>query len=86
VVQDSAGNFYGTTRFGGAPDKGSVFKLTPAGALSTLVEFVDDGVTNRGRAPQADLVRGSDGNFYGTTAEGGASGFGTVFKVTPAAR
>src|SRR5207253_1437217 len=36
-----------------------------------------------GATPYATLVQASDGNFYGTTAYGGASGAGTVFKITP---
>ena len=47
--------------------------------LTTLTSFTG---TN-GADPQSSLVRGTDGNFYGTTYEGGASGFGTVFKITP---
>ncbi|MHA3771208.1 DUF7453 family protein [Verrucomicrobiota bacterium sgz303538] len=38
---------------------------------------------NEGSKPNGALVRGSDGNFYGTTESGGASGYGTVFKMTP---
>src|SRR5262245_52340967 len=37
-----------------------------------------------GRYPSAGLILASDGNFYGTTLEGGANGVGTVFRVTPA--
>lgn len=37
-----------------------------------------------GRYPSAGLILASDGNFYGTTYEGGANGFGAVFKMTPA--
>ena len=59
---------------------GTVFKMTPAGALTTLVSF---NLAN-GYNPSAGLVQGSDGNFYGTTAGGGAGGGGTVFKMTPA--
>jgi len=84
LVQGSDGNFYGTTGGGGANGYGTVFKMTPAGALTTLVNFTDDGATNKGAEPRAGLVLGSDGNFYGTTQGGGASGFGTVFKMTPA--
>ena len=36
-----------------------------------------------GYDPLAPLVQGVDGNFYGTTAFGGAMGFGTAFKVSP---
>ena len=83
LVQGGDGNFYGTTRYGGANGKGTVFKMTAAGLLTTLVEFTDDGATNKGRDPIARLVQGSDGNFYGTTAGDNGSNAGTVFKMTP---
>lgn len=90
LVQGSDGNFYGTTSDGGAFCYGTVFKMTATGVLTTLVEFTHNGATNRGSKPLAGLVEGSDGNFYGTTSEGGplpfGSGDGTVFKVTPAGR
>jgi len=57
-----------------------VFHMTPAGTLTTLVSFIGAD----GNSPQAALVQGSDGNFYGTTEYGGANGLGTVFQVTPA--
>jgi len=88
LVQGSDGNFYGTTRNGGAgsynprarfPSYGTVFKVTPDGSLTTLVFF---GLTN-GCCPQAGLIQGSDGNFYGITSGGGNGGRGGVFKVTP---
>jgi uncharacterized repeat protein (TIGR03803 family) len=61
-----------------------IFKITPSGTLTTLHSF--DGTD--GDLPQAALVQGTDGNFYGTTNEGGPSGAcnggcGTVFKITP---
>ena len=52
--------------------------MTTDGVLTTLVSF---NGTN-GAHPLAGLVLGSDGNFYGTTANGGSSDYGTVFKVT----
>src|SRR4030095_444709 len=82
LVQGSDGSFYGTTRFGGA-NFGTVFKMTPSGVLTTLVEFTFHGTSNKGSVPSAGLVQGSDGNFYGTTLGGGANNFGTVFKMTP---
>ena len=82
LVQGSDSNFYGTTSSGGAYNLGTVFKITPDGVLSTLVEFND--VTQKGRAPLSVLVQGGDGSLYGTTQLGGAYGSGTVFKVTPA--
>jgi uncharacterized repeat protein (TIGR03803 family) len=85
LVQGTDGNFYGTTIAGGAhPDYGTVFKMTAGGVVTTLHSF--DG--SDGASPQAGLVQGTDGNFYGTTAVGGANnscpnGCGTVFKITP---
>jgi uncharacterized repeat protein (TIGR03803 family) len=82
LVQGSDGNLYGTTAAGGAHYKGTVFKVTSMGVLTTLHSFGD--ASGDGLGPTAGLVQGSDGNFYGTTASGGASFQGTVFKITPA--
>ena len=80
LVEGSDGNFYGTTQGGGSSQDGTVFKMTPAGVLSTLISF--NGAN--GDEPMASLVQGSDGNFYGTTFLGGSGGEGTVFMMTPA--
>jgi len=81
LVQGSDGNFYGTTAYGGTNgNNGTVFQMTPAGALTMLVSF--NGAN--GSYPTAGLVQGSDGNFYGTTLLGGANNRGTAFKVTSA--
>jgi uncharacterized repeat protein (TIGR03803 family) len=84
LVQGSDGNFYGTTTAGGSNNKGTVFKVTPAGTLTVLYSF--GSLTNNadGYTPYSGLIQGSDGNFYGTTSDGGPNGGGTVFKVTPA--
>jgi uncharacterized repeat protein (TIGR03803 family) len=58
--------------------------MTPAGVLTTLVEFDGNGPGAKGKQPEAGLAQGSDGNFYGTTFGGGATDQGTVFKMTPA--
>jgi len=85
LVPGSDGNFYGTTMKGGADinGTGTVFKITPGGALTTLSNFCSQ--PGCGYAPVAGLVQGNDGNFYGTTEYGfGEPGtFGTVFKITP---
>ena len=81
VIQGSDGNFYGTTYQGGASGYGTVFKLTPSGAETVLHTFAGSG--GDGAYPEAGLTEGSDGNFYGNTLQGGASGLGTVFKLTP---
>ena len=83
LVRGSDGNFYGSTRAGGADNHGTIFKLSPAGVLTTLVEFTNDGPSDRGAAPEGALVEGSDGNLYGTTSLGGAENRGTIFKMTP---
>jgi len=79
LVQGTDGNFYGTTTAGGAHFQGTVFQITPAGTITVLHSF--SGYPTEGAAPTAGLVRGSDGNFYGTTASGGAHYQGTVFKI-----
>jgi uncharacterized repeat protein (TIGR03803 family) len=84
LIQGSDGNFYGTTFYGGINGDGTVFKVTPSGVLTTLVNFTGTSGSNVGANPQAGLIQGSDGNFYGTTFGGGTSGFGTVFRMTAA--
>jgi uncharacterized repeat protein (TIGR03803 family) len=79
LVQGSDGNLYGATKYGGQAGVGTVFKMTPAGALTTLHSFA--GSPTDGSEPYAGLVLGTDGNFYGTTEAGGANGYGTVFKI-----
>jgi uncharacterized repeat protein (TIGR03803 family) len=87
LVQAPDGNFYGTTTSGGALNNGgTVFKITPAGKLTTLYNFCSQANCPDGDQPLAPLVQGSDGNFYSTTYSGGAYGFGTVFKITTAGK
>lgn len=79
LIQGSDGNFYGTS-FSGGSGMGTVFKMTPAGVVTILVDFTGPN----GSEPLAALVLGIDGNFHGTTSSGGSDSRGTVFKVTPA--
>ena len=79
-MEDPAGNFYGTTTAGGDYNNGCVFRMTPAGLISTLYSFRGG---SDGGYPAAALLLGSDGNFYGTTAYGGDYGDGTLFRMTP---
>jgi uncharacterized repeat protein (TIGR03803 family) len=89
LARGSDGQFYGTTASGGEYGDGTVFRITPEGALTTLVSFNYRWPPDHGPAqPEAALVEGSDGSFYGTTPFGGGgnpigSDAGTVFKVTP---
>jgi uncharacterized repeat protein (TIGR03803 family) len=82
VSRDAAGNLYGTTQLGGSPQlqAGTVFKLDTSGKLTALHTFTGGA---DGSNPFAGVIRDSAGNLYGTTAGGGDSGFGTVFKITP---
>ncbi len=83
LVQATDGNFYGTTTAGGLHIMGTVFKMTPAGALTDLYNFCTQSACTDGATPYAPLVQGSDGVLYGTTTQGGNSNYvGTVFKIT----
>jgi uncharacterized repeat protein (TIGR03803 family) len=75
------GNFYGTALGGGANRFGGVFKITPGGKLTVLYSFKG---TPDGETPKGMIIQASDGNFYGTTEAGGADGFGSIYKMTPA--
>jgi uncharacterized repeat protein (TIGR03803 family) len=79
LIQASDGLFYGTTGEGGTNGGwGTIFRMTADGTLSTLYSFAYDD----GAYPGAGLFQATDGNLYGTTAEGGLGGQGTVFRVT----
>jgi uncharacterized repeat protein (TIGR03803 family) len=75
----SGGAFYGTTFSGGQFGRGTVFRVTSAGAVTVLYSFAGTD----GDLPSAPLIEGSDGNFYGTTSSGGSNGGGRVFRITP---
>jgi uncharacterized repeat protein (TIGR03803 family) len=81
LIQASDGNFYGTTDGGGTNGDGTVFRISPVGAYTSLYSFV--GYPSDGSYPQAGLVQGSDSNFYATTKEGGMNSRGTIFRITP---
>jgi uncharacterized repeat protein (TIGR03803 family) len=93
LVQAANGNFYGTTVQGGANCSvvgcGTVFKMTPAGKLTTLYSFCSQTGCTDGVGPIGGLVQATDGNFYGTTSQGGVIGScgnygcGTIFRITP---
>lgn len=84
LVEGTDGHFYGMTRLGGAQNFGTIFKMTSAGVLTTLVEFTNKGAPNKGAEPEGSLFQAADDNFYGMTNKGGASDRGTVFRMTPA--
>ena len=78
------GNFYGTTSDGGDSGAGTLFKVTPQGILKVLFNFDPVPFNTTGSAPFGPLVQASNGNFYGTTFQGGSMGGGVVYKATPA--
>ena len=91
LVQGFSGNLYGITPTGGSTigtsdcpfGCGTIFKLTPSGALSTLYNFCSPTSCPDGELPYGGLVLAANGNLYGATAGGGVNGYGTVFEITP---
>jgi uncharacterized repeat protein (TIGR03803 family) len=81
VIHDAAGNFYGTTFFGGLYGYGTVFKLDRTGHETVLYNFTNQ---QDGSNPWGGLVQDEKGNLYGTANHGGSYGVGTVFKLDPA--
>jgi uncharacterized repeat protein (TIGR03803 family) len=90
LLQDGAGDLYGTTYRGGEYGSGTVFERLADGELTALYNF--DGQADGGH-PDSNLILDVDGNLYGTTGSGGDmscpqnylySGCGVVFRVTPA--
>jgi uncharacterized repeat protein (TIGR03803 family) len=83
LVRDAAGNFYGTTIWGGGiPEnsgQGTVFKLDTSGTETVLHSFTDNPDED-GSQPYGSLIRDAAGNLYGTTYNSGAS-YGTIFKL-----
>jgi uncharacterized repeat protein (TIGR03803 family) len=82
------GNFYGMTIYGGANGVGTLFKITPAGILTTLYNWCSQVACTDGEVYfiqiEGTLVQTSDGNLYGATSGGGNGSFdGTVFKLSP---
>ena len=84
VVLDSGGNIYGTTAQGGKFNDGTVFELSPQvgkGWYKEKVLWTFNGPD--GNYPEAGLIRDNTGNLFGTASNGGSSGYGVVFEVTP---
>ncbi len=82
LVEDAAGNLYGTTYIGGSNNTGSVFKIDTSGKGSVLYNFTGG---SDGCFPYPGVILDSVGNLYGVTLMGGAgfcnSGYGVVFKL-----
>jgi uncharacterized repeat protein (TIGR03803 family) len=82
---DSAGNLYGTTTAGGIYGGGTVFQLVPTGSGSWTENILYNfGSGTDGSDPVAGVTLDASGNLYGTTAKGGAYGYGRVFELAQA--
>lgn len=85
VISDGNGAFYGVTSSSGIYGHGTIFKIDTNGNLSVVYSF--GAVTNSqgtaldGAEPEGELIRATDGYFYGTTASGGDADQGTVFRL-----
>ena len=78
LIEDSSGNLFGTTSYGGPSGDGTVFEVADgSGTITTLASFTG----NNGANPSGGLIEDSSGNLFGTTNGGGPSGDGTVFEV-----
>jgi uncharacterized repeat protein (TIGR03803 family) len=81
LEQGRDGRLYGTTIFGGTNGMGTIFKQSVAGT-GNVVLYNFSGPD--GSSPGSGLTLGTDGNFYGAAAGGGANGFGVLFKINSA--
>lgn len=79
LIAGTDGNFYGMTNAGGIFNDGTIFRITPAGAITILHNF--SSLTD-GANPYGSLLLGADGNFYGLTNAGGTNTYGTIFKFS----
>jgi uncharacterized repeat protein (TIGR03803 family) len=80
LIQASNGNFYSTTQDGGTNGEGTIYQVTPGLAVTILHSFgasFGDGIM-----PSAGLLLATDGNYYGSTAEGGTYDDGTIFNTS----
>jgi uncharacterized repeat protein (TIGR03803 family) len=83
LLRDPEGNLYGVA-LGGTFGSGIVFELSNTGQESVLHNF--NGADGDGYTPDSISFRDSAGNLFGTTFEGGAYSYGTVFKLDPQGR
>lgn len=84
LVQAIDGNFYGSTISGGVGTNcveeltcGTVFRITPDGVLTNVVEFE----YGNGAWPYGGVTMAEGGELYGTTSTGGADNNGTAFEI-----
>jgi uncharacterized repeat protein (TIGR03803 family) len=73
----SDGNYYGMTSQGGANNLGTIYRVTPAGVLTTIHSFAGGA---EGCTPTGGLGVNVNGALVGLTSGCGASGAGTIFR------
>ena len=83
IILGSDGNFYGATAAGGAFSGGTIFRISSTGKLTVLHSFCSLSNCKDGKEPNYAPIQASNGNFYGTTMEGGTTGSGVVYELTP---
>src|SRR5208282_4101595 len=87
LIMDSAGNLYGTTLNGGSNycseiGCGTVFRLSSNGGAEAIIHRFTGYTNGDGSNPSGALIMDDAGHLYGTTQGGGATGYGSVFKIT----
>ena len=82
VIQDSEGNHYGTTVYGGTGTYGTAYKLSKTGKETVLYSFCSKSNCTDGADPEGGLVEDASGNLYGTASFGGANNRGIIFKLS----
>ena len=85
ITFDRQGRIYGTTTAGGAHSQGVVYRFESAGGTWVGSALYNFGQALDGSNPYGGVVFGPDGALYGTTSNGGAYGYGTVFRLQPPA-
>ncbi len=83
ILLDGSGNIYATTHCDGTYSAGTVYQLTESGGVWSYNPLYNFTGGTDGQYSYSSLVLDARGNLYGTTAYGGANGYGVVFKVTP---
>lgn len=75
------GNLYGTTANGGNEGHGNIYQITPEGTYTSLYTFCNDSTCSAYDAAYG-LLQGTDGIFYGATADGGSHDEGVVYSFS----
>ncbi len=72
------GNFYNVATYGGANNGGTIFKVSPAGVFTKVLDF---GGANIGTVPGTGLIQATSGFFYGSTEEGGNGNAAIFYRL-----